>query len=280
MRDYARWIGVERTRVESIATWPARALAATLDLDPDALNDRALLPPGWHWIYFNEATRASGLGPDGHEARGDFLPSVPLPRRMWAGGRIRFHAPLRIGDRAERVSVVERVTPKQGRSGALVFVTVRHRIFGPEGLCVDEEQDIVYRAPPPAGASAGTSGPARPDGTETVARLRTDEVTLFRFSALTFNGHRIHYDLPYATREEGYPGLVVHGPLLALLLLGAGFERRGSTGRHFEYRALAPLFCGEAFEILAEADPPTPDEGGRLWAAHPTRGLAMEARLR
>ena len=284
VKDYSRWIGVERTRSEVISGWPARALAATLDRDPAQLTDGARLPEGWHWIYFNEPTPASRLGTDGHEARGDFLPEVPLPRRMWAGGRLRFHAPLRIGDRAERTSVVEDVTPKRGRSGALVFVTVRHRIAGPEGLSVDEEQSIVYRAPPPVaagdGGSSGGGNAERPVWGDTVARLRPDPVMLFRFSALTFNGHRIHYDHPYATEVEGYPGLVVHGPLLALLLLGAGVERSGGTARDFTYRALAPVFCGEDVEILAERDPSTSGEGARLSAFHPGRGAAMEARLR
>jgi 3-methylfumaryl-CoA hydratase len=296
-------MGVERTRSETLAAWPARALAATLDRDPEPLTEGAELPAGWHWLYFQEPTRASSLGPDGHEARGDFLPAVPLPRRMWAGGRIRFHAPLLVGDRCERTSVVERVTPKQGRSGALGFVKVRHRIVGPRGLSVDEEQDIVYRTPPPAAAaeprdsrgsdapsaaqdasdppadSKDGSGATRPEGAELLFRFRTDPVLLFRFSALTFNGHRIHYDHPYATGVEGYPGLVVHGPLLALLLLGAGVPADGAAGRDFEYRALAPLFCGEELEILADRDA-TSDGEVRLWASHPSRGPAMEARLR
>lgn len=284
-KDYSRWIGVERTRSEVISGWPARALAATLDQDPAQLTDGARLPAGWHWIYFNEPTPASRLGTDGHEARGDFLPEVPLPRRMWAGGRLHFHAPLRIGECAERTSVVENVTPKRGRSGALVFVTVRHRIVGPAGLSVDEEQSIVYRAPSPPvaagdGGSSGLGNAERPVWGHTVAKLRPDPVMLFRFSALTFNGHRIHYDEPYATKVEGYPGLVVHGPLLALLLLGAGVEGSGATARDFTYRALAPVFCGEDVEILTESGSPTPSEGVRLCAFHRGRGAAMEARLR
>ena len=279
-RDYTRWIGVEKTRREVVSVWPARALAATLDQDQARLDEGAALPHGWHWIYFNDAAMASRLGTDGHEARGGFLPDVPLPRRMWAGGRIRFHAPIRLGEAAERTSVVERITPKQGRSGALVFVRVRHQITGPSGLCVDEEQEIVYRAPAPRGSSADGPVAGRPEGAETVGRFRADAVTLFRFSALTFNGHRIHYDHPYATGEEGYPDLVVHGPLLALLLLGAGAARAPAGVESFEYRALAPLFRGEEFELLAETVPATSSDGVRLWANHPSRGPAMEARLR
>lgn len=285
--DYSRWVGAERTRAEVISGWPARALAATLDQNADGLKEGARLPDGWHWIYFNDPTPASRLGTDGHEARGDFLPEVPLPRRMWAGGRLRFHAPLRIGDRAERTSVVEDVTPKRGRSGSLVFVTVRHRISGPTGLSLEEEQNIVYRAPlPPVGAAEyrtshdGSVTPERPPWGYTVARCRPDPVMLFRFSALTFNGHRIHYDRTYATEVEGYPDLVVHGPLLALLLLGVGVERNGAAARDYTYRALAPLFCGEELELLAERAPPTPSAGVRLSAFHVGRGVAMEARLR
>ena len=272
---------------EVISAWPARALAATLDQDPARLADGAPLPGGWHWMYFHDPVPASSLGVDGHEARGDFLPPVPLSRRMWAGGRVRLHAPLRIGDRAERTSVVERVTPKRGRSGPLVFVTVRHRVVGPHGLSLDEEQEIVYRepSPPPGpGERAGHDGasgaePDRPAGVDTLARLRPDPVMLFRFSALTFNGHRIHYDHPYATAVEGYPGLVVHGPLLALLLLGAGLERSGASEHVFTYRAIAPVICGEEVEILAERDSSDSDRGTRLWAFRPGRGIAMEALL-
>ena len=285
-RDYSPWIGVERRVSEVISSWPARALAATLDRDPAAFADGAPLPGGWHWLHFHEPVRASSLGADGHEARGDFLPPVPLSRRMWAGGRIRLHAPLRIGDHAERISIVERVVPKRGRSGPLVFVTVRHRVVGPRGLCVDEEQEIVYREPAPAGSGtqvvAGKAvgiEPERPDGAESVTRVRPDPVMLFRFSALTFNGHRIHYDRAYATEIEGYPALVVHGPLLALLLLQAGLERTGSREPVFTYRAVAPVFCGDEVEILAERDPLSSGQGRRLWAFQPDRGTAMQARV-
>jgi 3-methylfumaryl-CoA hydratase len=277
--DFSAWVGSSRTRRETLDPWAAGALAATLDRDPTSMTDGAVLPLGWHWIYFKDAVPASKLGPDGHEARGDFLPPVPLPRRMWAGGRIAFHAPLVLGESAERTSTVESVVAKRGRSGDLVFVTVRHRIVGPSGLAVDEAQDIVYRSPPPASGGAPAAGPRPPADAELVRAQRADSVTLFRFSALTFNGHRIHYDAPYVIGQEGYPGLVVHGPLLALLLLGVGVERRPSGVRTFEYRALSPLFCDEEFHLLA-ASPVASGEDTGLWAAHPERGLAMEARVR
>ena len=291
-RDYSAWLGRRRVREEVVRPWPARALAATLDRDPDVLVDGARLPWGWHWLYFHDAVRASELGGDGHEVLGRFLPDVPLERRMWAGGRIRFHGPLVLGEPARRVSTVDRITPKRGRTGALVFVTVKHEIHGPGGLAVEEEQDIVYRSPPErdAGSEGGeepkpatdrseATGAFAPAGARVVGRCRADAVTLFRFSALTFNAHRIHYDHPYATREEGYPGLVVHGPLLALLLLDAGAALRSGDVRSFEYRARAPLFCDERFELLAAPFDVSPDQEVQLWAAHPERGPAMEAHL-
>ncbi len=261
-----------------MAPWPARAFAATLDDDPGPYGAGVPLPEGWHWLYFHDPVPASRLGPDGHEARGDFLPDVPLPRRMWAGGRLRFHGGLALGDAAVRRSSVERVVPKEGRAGPLVFVTVRHEISGPEGIVVEEEQDIVYRGGTPGSGGKGPEPWVRPEGAATLDRFVADEVTLFRFSALTFNGHRIHYDRPYATSTEGYPGLVVHGPLLALLLMRAARRLRGAPLRSFEYRALAPVFQGETIELVAPRSG-SADEETRLWAAHPERGPAMEGRF-
>ncbi|MDZ7778800.1 MAG: MaoC family dehydratase N-terminal domain-containing protein [Gemmatimonadota bacterium] len=281
-QDFSAWVGKTRVRRDTVSAWPAQALAATLDRDPRAFAEGVELPHGWHWMYFNDAVPASGLGEDGHEARGGFLPPIPLPRRMWAGGRIRFHEPVRIGEVAERTSEIERVRTKRGRSGPLVFVTVRHRIVGSAGLAVDEEQDLVYRAPSGKGAVASPEGDgwSAPEGTEIVGRFQADPVTLFRFSALTFNGHRIHYDRPYATEVEGYPDLVVHGPLLALLLLDAAEARTGQSSGIYHYRALAPIFCHEPCEICAAPESAEEGSGVKLWAAHPRRGPAMEAELR
>lgn len=282
-RPYDAWVGRTRVREEAISPWPARAFAATLDHDFTAHEAGTPLPAGWHWLYFHDPVPASRLGPDGHEARGDFLPDVPLPRRMWAGGRLRFHGALVLGDRARRRSTVERVVPKTGRAGPLVFVTVRHEISDAHGVVVEEEQDIVYRGDPSEPGSGGL-GPVRawtrPTGWASAGSFVADEVTLFRFSALTFNGHRIHYDHPYATGVEGYPGLVVHGPLLALLLMGAATRLRQGSPRWFEYRALAPIFHGETIELMRRLPPSPTDEETELWAAHPHRGPAMEARFR
>jgi 3-methylfumaryl-CoA hydratase len=273
------WVGRERTCSERLGLFPARALAALLDRPGDGLVAGSSLPSGWHWLYFHEPTRASDLGPDGHERRGDFLPPVPLPRRMWAGGRIRFGNALRLESEATRCSTIRAVQRKEGRSGPLVFVTVGHEVSDDAGVAIQEEQDLVYRSAPargvdgPAPASAPPPSDAQPVGT-----FATDPVGLFRFSALTFNGHRIHYDHPFATDTEGYPGVVVHGPLLALLLLDAACARVALSDTviaTFSYRALAPVFCGETVTIsMREAA-----VGGgslELWAST-ERGSAMAA---
>jgi 3-methylfumaryl-CoA hydratase len=271
--DWSDWVGRSRAQEDVISLSSARALAATLDRDPAAVAEGDPLPPGWHWVSFPPLARRSDLGADGIEARGSFLPPIPLPRRMWAGGRLRFPGVVRIGERATRISTIESVRSKRGRTGPLVFVTVRHRVEGQAGVAVDEEQDLVFREEAPSGTRAGesaVSAPAFPDGdADWSEAFAADEVTLFRFSALTFNGHRIHYDHPYVTGVERYPGVVVHGPLIALLLLDAAVRRGGGTPALFSYRAVAPLFCGERFLIERRGD--------TVAAVHPERGVAMEA---
>ena len=212
------WIGRTETATETLRPFPADALAATLDRD-ESYPEGAALPDLWHWLYFLPLHKLSESGRDGHAARGGFLPPVPLPRRMWAGSRFRFHAPLRVGVQALRRSTILKVEEKQGRSGPLCFVTVGHELIDGDTLCIAEEHDIVYREDPAPGAPAPAPQPA-PEGSAFHRVISPDPVLLFRYSALTFNGHRIHYDQPYATGVEGYPGLVVHGPLLATLLMG------------------------------------------------------------
>ncbi|HEX9647158.1 MAG TPA: MaoC family dehydratase N-terminal domain-containing protein, partial [Alphaproteobacteria bacterium] len=207
------WIGKSRETEDLIAPFQARAMAATLD-HARAPAEGDALPPGWHWLYFPDTPRPGALGPDGHEARGGFLPPIPLPRRMWAGNRLVFHQPLRVGERARRHSVIERIERKEGRAGALAFVTVHHRYSGAAGLALEEWHDIVYRAEPAPGAAL-PPGKGAPAKARWRREITPDEVLLFRYSALTFNGHRIHYDYPYVTGEEGYEGLIVHGPLTA-----------------------------------------------------------------
>lgn len=261
------WIGkIESTR-DVVTPVPIAALAATLDLEaPSPAQPGDPLPPLWHWLYFLPIHRQSELGPDGHPRRGGFLPPVPLPRRMWAGGRLEFHHPLRVGDSLARTSQIVDVRFKEGRSGPLVFVLVRHEISNAQGIALTEEHDIVYRGP--SAAPPGTPAPAEAAWEREII---PDDVLLFRYSALTFNGHRIHYDRRYATEVEGYPGLVVHGPLIATLLAGLA----GTEMASFEFRAVSPLFDTAPFRICGK-----PDAGGktiRLWAKNHAGDLAMNA---
>lgn len=268
------WIGRTETVEDLVAPSPAALLAATLDRDdpPPKLGDP--LPPPWHWLYFLPRVKQSEIGADGHPKRGGFLPPIPLPRRMFAGARMAFTEPLCIGEPVRRVSTIADVTLKSGKSGRLVFLLLRHSVFGPRGLALEEEQDIVYRDPPDP-AAPPPAPPAAPQDAEWSREIRPDPVLLFRFSALTFNSHRIHYDLPYATGEEGYPGLVVQGPLLATLLLDlARRSRPGAPLGRFEFRAVSPLFATGSFSVNG-----APSEGGRscrLWAAA-GGALAMSA---
>ena len=269
------WVGRRETAEDVIAPGPAARLAAMLDRDDPPLRSREALPPGWHWLYFLSATPQARLGTDGHDMRGSFLPPVELPRRMWAGGRMTFREPLRVGEAAARESEVVSVTPKRGRSGALVFVTLRHVISLGDGPAVEDEHDIVYReAPRPDDPAPVPQMPPRAPAWRRA--VHADPVLLFRFSALTFNGHRIHYDRAFATEVEGYPGLVVHGPLIAILLLDLlRRERPDELLARFEYRALAPLFDSAPFTVAG-----APDPDGRsvaLWAEGPAGDMAMTA---
>jgi len=270
------WVGRTEARSDRVGSVPAAALAALLDRQTDRYDTGAALPPAWHWLYFLPIVPASQTGPDGHPRRGAFLPPVDLPGRMWAGGHLDFRRPLRVGAAITRTSTIARVDCKQGRSGLLVIVKVEHRIRDHDGLLVAEQQDIVYRdAAAPSFAPGGAS-----EGMPAVAvwrrEIHPDPVMLFRYSALTLNAHRIHYDHPYATEEEGYAGLVVQGPLIATLLLD--LLRRESPRRElrtFSFRAVRPLFAGRPFQVCG-----CPVEGGenaRLWAVDADGALAMEA---
>jgi 3-methylfumaryl-CoA hydratase len=271
------WVGRTETRSDFIDARPVELLSATLDRDDPAPRQGDALPPLWHWLYFLPAYRQSEVGPDGHAKRGSFLPPVPLPRRMWAGSRIEWLRPIAIGDEASRVSRIVSVTSKIGRNGALVFVVVRHEISTASGLALMEEHDIVYRDLSPPGSGRGQAG-AAPKSTGRAAwtrRIVPDDVLLFRYSALTFNSHRIHYDRRYVTEVEGYPGLVVHGPLLATLLIDLLRRHRpDAVVRRFEFRAMAPLFDIAPFDVCGR-----PEESGRctLWAQGVDGAPAMRA---
>ncbi|WP_417740659.1 FAS1-like dehydratase domain-containing protein [Salipiger sp.] len=230
---------------------PARANALLAALGrPERLDAGDALPPFFHQLYFWEAQPPEGLGRDGHPRTGGLIPDLGLPRRMWAGGALRFLAPLRAGEEAEKRSVRETVARKTGRSGPLAFVTVRHEIRQGGALCVEERQDLVYREDPSPDAPAPVPPTAR--GDETLARIaRFDSTLLFRYSALTFNGHRIHYDVDYAREVEGYTDLVVHGPLLAQLLMLLAEEQ--APLKAFRFRATAPVTLGEEVTLCRDA---------------------------
>jgi 3-methylfumaryl-CoA hydratase len=268
-----QWIGRTETLDDQATLVPLQALAATLDRDDPAPIPGDAVPACWHWLYFLPLQRASGIGPDGHPKRGGFLPPVPLPRRMWAGSRIVFERPLAAGESIRRASRIDDVSVKEGRTGTLVFVRVRHSIGGSGGPAITEEQDIVYRAMPQPGDMPQLAKAARTDE-QFSRRIVPDPVLLFRYSALTFNGHRIHYDRPYATREEGYPGLVVHGPLIATLLLDLLRRSRPELRvRTFEFKAVSPLIDTAPFEVCGRLG----DGTATLWARGLNGGLAMQA---
>jgi 3-methylfumaryl-CoA hydratase len=253
---------------ELITIQPLRALSAVLDHEPRPWRTGDPVPPAWHWLYFLPLTRQSDLGADGRAARGPGLPGLEQAKRMFAGGRMKFHRPLCVGDAVARESTLVESRSKQGRQGTLVFVTTRFVYRDAQGIALEEEQDIVFR---PAGSPANP--PPEPVPAARWSRdFSADARLLFRFSALTFNGHRIHYDLPYAQRE-GYPGLVVHGPLLALLLLD--LAARHATGRHvsaFSFRASAPAF---AESPIALRGGPGADQSGAELGAWRDDGVAV-----
>lgn len=269
--DPKTWIGRSRVTEDAMDPFAARALIATLELDQPEPGAGDPLPPFWHWMYFREAAPRSALGLDGHPATGGFLPECPEPRRMWAGGRLTFSAPLPLGQPAEQVSTIAAVSAKQGRQGPLSFVTVRHEITGAAGLAVTEEQDIVYRTDPPPG-SRRPEPPRAPEDETAARQWSCDSTVLFRYSALTFNGHRIHYDVDYAREVEGYPGLVVHGPLLATLLLEQA-RAMGLAPARFTFRATAPVIADEPFETCGRPE----GAGLALWIRGADGRLAMTA---
>lgn len=274
LAHWQQWVGRTETRDDVLGAAQLAGLAATLDRDDPAPAIGTEAPPLAHWLTFVPQARQSEIGPDGHPHRGGFLPPVDLPRRMWAGGRLEWHAPLRAGDALTRVSTIAKVDAKEGRSGKLVFVTVRHEVSGPNGPAVTEEQDIVYREAPAPGAPAPAPTPA-PDDAAFTREIAPDPVLLFRYSALTFNGHKIHYDRPYCLAEEGYPGLVVHGPLIATLLTDLlRRERPEARLTKFAFTAVRPLFDINRFQVQGRPDGAA---GFALWARDHEGALAMKA---
>jgi 3-methylfumaryl-CoA hydratase len=275
------WQGRSETLEDIITPAPLRALSATLDRD-DALPVVGTdLPPLWHWLFFLPHHRQSEIGPDGHAKRGGFLPPVPLPRRMWAGGRLQWHAPMKVGDAVKRVSTIQSVTHKAGRTGDLLFVLVKHDVFNAHGLCLTEEHDIVYR--PAAQASDPVPAPLAASSLIEPGEMWTrdvvpDDVLLFRYSALTFNGHRIHYDRKYVTQVEGYPGLIVHGPLIATWLVDLVRRHTDRSIQRFEFKALRPTFeCADQRHVRVSGQLQAGGQHVRLWAQDHEGWLTMQA---
>lgn len=269
------WIGRSETVHDQIGATPVVALTATLDHPAAPVPAGTPLPPLWHWLYFLPMHRQSEIGDDGHARRGGFLPPVPLPRRMWAGSQFDFHAPVRVGDAVARKSTIADVTKKEGRSGQLVFVKVKHELFcnGASAPAITEFHDIVYRdakkpgdvEPPPQAAPAGAPWQRA---------LVPDDVLLFRYSALTFDGHRIHYDRKYVTEVEGYPGLIVHGPLIATLLMDL-LRRQAPEAEvaAFRFKAVRPTFDGRPMRVNGRRD----GQEVKLWAQDHEGWLTMDA---
>jgi 3-methylfumaryl-CoA hydratase len=275
LEDLSAWIGRSETTQDTFNPPPVRALAATLDHEAAGVEAGTRLPPLWHWLYFLPLHRQSEIGADGHARRGGFLPPVPLPRRMWAGSQFTWHGPLRVGDAVKRTSTIADVSQKAGRTGPLVFVKVKHelRCHGAAEPALTEFHDIVYREarqpgdvePPP------TAAPTDANWQRTIV---PDDVLLFRYSALTFNGHRIHYDRRYVTEVEGYPGLIVHGPLIATLLMDL-LQRHAPEAEvaSFRFKAVRPTFDLHPFQLNGQREGNTV----RLWAQDHDGWLTMDA---
>lgn len=275
--ELSGWIGRQETLVDTIDARPVRALGATLDHPAMDVRPGTPLPPLWHWLYFLPLHRQSEIGPDGHARRGGFLPPVALPRRMWAGSQFEFRSPVCVGDEVERTSTIADITEKEGRTGKLVFVKVRHelRCNGSADPALVEFHDIVYREAKRPGDIEPPPQPSRA-GATWQRDIVADDVLLFRYSALTFNGHRIHYDRQYVTQVEGYPGLIVHGPLIATLLLD--LVRRQTPDAvvdTFSFKAVRPTFDLHPFKVSG-----APQADGKtvaLWAQDHEGWLTMDA---
>ena len=271
------WVGRSETVDDIAHPTPVIALTATLDHPRTAAATGSRLPPLWHWLYFLPMHRQSEIGPDGHAKRGSFLPPVPLPRRMWAGSQFEFRAPILVGDRMSRTSTIDDVSVKEGRTGKLVFVKVRHevRCNGAAEPALIEFHDIVYReaqraddVPPPPQKAAADAPWQR--------EIVPDDVLLFRYSALTFNGHRIHYDRKYVTEVEGYPGLIVHGPLIATLLMDLlRREMPEADVASFRFKAVRPTFDPHPLRVNGALQPD--GRTVRLWAQDHEGWLTMDA---
>jgi 3-methylfumaryl-CoA hydratase len=268
-----QWIGNKETTAETISVEPLQRMRAMLDYTPKTMTDGEVVPPLWHWAYFINPVRASDLGRDGHASQGEFMPPIPLPRRMWAGSQITFSEPLRVGETARRESTIRDVRLKQGRSGKLCFVEIEHAILVGDELKLTEIHTVVYRDIKQPGDNKAEP-PEAPDNAQWTRELVPDSTLLFRYSALTFNGHRIHYDLDFCRHQEGYPGLVFHGPLTASLLIDLlRHHNPDKSLASCEFRAFSPLFGDAPLTLNGKMD----GTDAILWATNQQGRLAMKA---
>lgn len=274
--NYDNWIGKSKNLSDTIAPEPLRRFEALLDRDPGSVNNGTILPPCAHWIYFNPAVPQAVLAADGHPQKGDFLPPVELPSRMWAGGIIRFKKPLKTGQPADKKTTITAIDEKEGGSGKLCFITLRHQISTAGALAIDEDQEIVFREASEKGAHPIRTQPVDVDF-DWKKSVQLNSAHLFRFSALTFNSHKIHYDHPYATQTEGYPNLVVHAPLLLVLMMN--FFKTKTDGKVIEeiaYRAAGPMFLHEEITITSKD---TDNNKVEMRALGPDQNIALKASI-
>lgn len=266
------WINKTTEAEDTIRLQPANFMEATLNRPPK-LKEGDNLPPLWHWVYFLEAKPESDLGRDAHPKKGDFLPPIQLPRRMWAGGRFTFYNDLVIGEKAKKITTIKKIVEKEGSTGPLCFITLEHKIYSKDEISIIEEQDLVYLQD----QQGSKSLPLAQNNVEKAdfsQEIHPSAILLFRYSALTFNGHRIHYDLDYAKNVEGYDGLVFHGPLTATLLLDLALKERKQPIKKYSFRGIAPLSNLDCFWIEGKSE----DNAAILWARRKDGVVAMKAK--
>jgi 3-methylfumaryl-CoA hydratase len=271
--DLQNWVGKTEKNTDNLYPTPVKALALTLNYHNFEATEGHALPELWYWLYFLPMVSMSQVGADGHPKRGGFLPPIALERRMWASGRLTFHEDLKIGEDIQKNSEIVKISEKEGKTGKMVFVTVTHRIQSARSVAVEEEQDIVY-LPMPKSFVAPKPNPL-PSELDWKEPYPIDPVLLFRFSALTFNGHKIHYDWRYATQVEKYPGLVIHGPLQGLLLFESAKQKNpGKKPASFKFRAVRPLFDFDTVYLCGQTKP---DGSTDLYTANTDSDIAMQA---
>jgi len=270
---YIDWVGKKDCSNALVTASQANALAVTLDRDDPPLKDGDTIPQGWHLFYFHEVVKLSETGPDGHPKRGEFLPPIDLPRRMWAGTKAIYHRPIHVGELIKKTTTIEAVSPKVGKTGDLVFLQLKHEIEGSSGIAVTEIQDVVYREAAKNSVSSDNL-PTAPLPAVWSRKIEPTPVLLFRFSALTMNSHRIHYDRKYVTEIENYPGLLVHGPLTQILLMDL-FRRQlpDKLLNSISVRAVSPLYDTHRFKVQGCVN--HDENSAKLWAVNHNDKLAM-----